>query len=660
MNIKSLKFKLLTLVSLVAMVPLAVGSYMLYSQAKTNQVAANINTAVKSAEVYFANEAEQSLVEASRYARHEDFLASFKEGDRVSLDAKVASVFKVLEETVGINKFEFGDENGIVFTRGHEPGKYGDDKSDSASIIAALDGKEVTGFAAGTSGLAVRAFVPIKDGSTIIGTMQTGLELEDKSLNKVSEMIGGNVSIYNTEALVASSDESLSDQLGQPVISEVVYDKVLAGDTHKIVDNETSTVHFYSPLMNPTGDQHVAILEVSQDISATISAMKMEFLKDTMIPLIIALVIGLAVALIFANRITRPVQELKVFMEDVAKGNLNTTINKPKSRDELYDLTVSAEKMKDNLQQMILEVSQVAEEVSSQSEELTQSSNQIKEGSLQVASTMQELASGTESQANKAMDLAKTMENFTIEIHQLNKTGESVSYSSNDVLDMSNQGSRLIKTSIEQMASINTIVKESVDKVQGLDKQSQEISKLVDVIKTIAEQTNLLALNAAIEAARAGEHGKGFAVVADEVRKLADQVSVSVTDITGIVLTIQTETKGLVDALENGYGQVGEGSIQTKITGEKFKQINEAVTSMVERIGLMSTSLVSITENTKEMNTSIETVASISEESAAGVDETSASVQQTTTSIEEIAKSANSLSVFAEKLSNQVSKFRLK
>lgn len=658
MKIKSLKVKLLTLLVLVALVPLAVGSYLLYNQAKTNQISANINTAVKSAEVYFSNEAEQSLVEARRYARNEDFLASFKDGDRDSLDVKIAPVFKVLKETVGINKFEFGDENGIVFTRGHEPGKYGDDKSDSPSIIAALDDKEVAGFAAGTSGLAVRAFVPIKDGSTIIGTMQTGLKLSDKSLKKVSEMIDGKVSIYSTDALVASSDESLSDQFGKPVISKVIYEKVLAGDTHKIVNNETNRVHFYSPLMNPTGDHQVAILEVSQDISA-ISLMKKEFLKNTMIPLIVSLVIGLFAALLFASRITKPVQELKFFMEDVAKGNLNATINKPKSNDELYDLTVSAEKMKDNLQQMILEVSQVAEEVSSQSEELTQSSSEIKEGSLQVASTMQELAVGTESQANKAMDLTKAMEDFMVEVKQLNESGESVSYSSNEVLNMSNKGSSLIKVSIEQMASINTIVKESVDKIQGLDKQSQEISKLVDVIQNIAEQTNLLSLNAAIEAARAGEHGKGFAVVADEVRKLAEQVSVSVTDITGIVLNIQSETKGMVNALDKGYVQVVEGSSQIKTTGETFKQINEAVTNMVERMESMSKSLVSITENTKEMNMSIETVASISEESAAGVEETSASVQQTTKSMEEVAKSANSLSVYADKLSKQVNRFKL-
>nr|WP_272941586.1 methyl-accepting chemotaxis protein [Ornithinibacillus scapharcae] len=210
------------------------------------------------------------------------------------------------------------------------------------------------------------------------------------------------------------------------------------------------------------------------------------------------------------------------------------------------------------------------------------------------------------------------------------------------------------------MKEIYEDVKAAVEKVKGLEQKSLEISELVIVIKGIAEQTNLLALNAAIEAARAGEHGTGFAVVANEVRKLAEQVTASVTDISHIVEGVQSESVGVADALQKSYEQVEKGTDQIRVTGETFDQINVAVNEIEKQIKGISDSLVGITTTSEKISLSIDEIAAIAEESSAGVEQTSASVQQSSSAMEEIAGSAESLTELADSLNNSIKKFKIK
>lgn len=272
---------------------------------------------------------------------------------------------------------------------------------------------------------------------------------------------------------------------------------------------------------------------------------------------------------------------------------------------------------------------------------------------------MEDLATGTESQANNASSLSSAMESFVLKVMEANENGTHIQQSSNTVLEMTTEGSKLMASSTQQMATIDRIVHEAVVKVEGLDKHAQQISEIVSVIQDIAGQTNLLALNAAIEAARAGEHGKGFAVVADEVRKLAEQSSSSVVNITDIVNRIQSESSLVTDSLQDGYKEVAEGTNQIEITGETFDKIGLAVTEMDERIRIISGNLTDIAANSQEMSASIQEIAAITEESAAGVEETSASSEQASSAMEEVANSSTDLASLAEELNRLVQQFKL-
>jgi methyl-accepting chemotaxis protein len=297
--------------------------------------------------------------------------------------------------------------------------------------------------------------------------------------------------------------------------------------------------------------------------------------------------------------------------------------------------------------------------VNNHSIELSESANEVKNSSEQIAITMQELSSGSETQANHAGRLSEVMVEFTRKVNEANESGKNIATSSSHVLEMSSEGSELMVSTTEQMIQINNRVKNTFDKIQDLDEQSQKINKLVDVIKDIADQTNLLALNAAIEAARAGEHGRGFAVVADEVRKLSVGVAHSVKDITSIVKNIQHEFGNVIESLKDGYTDVEKGTNKMQMTSEKFIQIQSAVTYMVQDMEMITGNLQEMATETKEMNSSIQDIAAISEESAAGIQETSAGTEETSSLMEEVTSSSEQLKIQAGELNKLVNQFKI-
>jgi methyl-accepting chemotaxis protein len=374
---------------------------------------------------------------------------------------------------------------------------------------------------------------------------------------------------------------------------------------------------------------------------------------------IVVVAAGIVIALITASRIAKPVRSTMKRLQAIAQGDLSGEPLEIKLKDEIGELIAATNQMNDSMRDIMQKINEVSSSVSSHSKQLNQSADEVRQGSEQVASTMEEIAAGSESQANTASNLSAAMITFSEKIQEASENGKVVYEASNEVLDMTEDGSTLMQRSVDQMGNIDQIVKDAVKKVQGLDSQTQQIDKIVKVIMEIADQTNLLALNAAIEAARAGEQGRGFAVVANEVRKLAEEVSNSITDITKIVGTIMNETDDVVKSLEKGYKEVEKGSEYIHTTDQTFKSINNAVQNMAVNIDTVVKNLHSLVENGEKMNAGIEEIASITEEAAAGVEETSASAEETSSSMEEVARSANELAHLAEELNTLVKKFKL-
>lgn len=429
------------------------------------------------------------------------------------------------------------------------------------------------------------------------------------------------------------------------------------GDALRVVNTK------YNPQFEKLADQisgySLDQANLAKDKTRVVLAQMMTSIKIMAVLLVVAFVLGVILIVLFANSITKPIITVMERLKIIAAGKLGQEPLVVPGTGEISQLMEAANLLQARFTEMVTNISEASSELAQHSEELSQSSNEVRTGSEQVAMTMQELAIGTENQAHAASQMATQMDQFGTDFASASHTSSKISKDSSKVVGLSNQGQELMQASSQQMAHINDIVQESVVMMGDLDKSTQEINKLVVIIRGIADQTNLLALNAAIEAARAGEHGRGFAVVADEVRKLSEQVANSVQEITVFVETIQKESNHVTRSLAGGATEAKLGLETMTETRATFEKISKSLNDMVTEIEGMNSDIHNLSEASAEMGHSISEIASVSEESAAGVEETSAASQEITSTMEEVAVNANQIAEHAEMLNRMVAEFQL-
>lgn len=422
-----------------------------------------------------------------------------------------------------------------------------------------------------------------------------------------------------------------------------------------LITMNTQADRIISGYFNIVEEREAVITKEGQEL---LTQSRSSFIVGIIITIIVTIT-GLIVALFVANLISNPIKRVSERMKLIASGDLSNEPLETRSKDEIGQLVSASNQMNVDLKNLLTEINKLSHAVLLQSEGLTQATTEVKEGSTQIVTTMEEVASGAESQANTTNDLSSSMALFMEKIRAGNQSGEKSYTGSQDLLVLTKEGQELMNSSIKQMESIDQIVMNTVHKVKNLDQHSQDITKLIGVIHGIADQTNLLALNATIEAARAGEHGKGFAVVAEEVRKLSEQVSLSVNDITHIVSAIQDETNVVTSSLQNGYQEVEQGTNEIIATGEKFTMIHDSLINMAGNIQNNSEELEGILENGHVMNQSIEEIAALFEQAAAGIEETSANAHQAGQSMDEMADNSLQLVTLTERLNELIARFKL-
>ncbi|WP_428839308.1 methyl-accepting chemotaxis protein [Bacillus massilinigeriensis] len=315
--------------------------------------------------------------------------------------------------------------------------------------------------------------------------------------------------------------------------------------------------------------------------------------------------------------------------------------------------------MIDSLRTLIRQVSEKSHVLAASSEQLNASAEQNNSATEQVASAIQHVASGTEQQTEMAGNSANVVQEMSSGMLSILESTENVANTSREAAETVKVGEGAISLSIQQMTNIHNTVNDLGGVVHTLGERSREISKITDVISEIAGQTNLLALNAAIEAARAGEQGKGFAVVADEVRKLAEQSAKATETIRSLISSIQAETEAAVDAMGKGTGEVEKGITVVNEAGISFKKIQEFVDDVSKQIQYVATSVNEMNNGAEQVVDMVAGMDEISQKTAHETQEVSAATEEQLASMQEIAASAAALSNMAEELQNSISSFKI-
>ncbi|MEM1505326.1 methyl-accepting chemotaxis protein [Domibacillus sp. 8LH] len=422
----------------------------------------------------------------------------------------------------------------------------------------------------------------------------------------------------------------------------------------------------FAPVKDASGNV-VGVLGV--DLEANIVKTIIQNVMKNSIPLLIAGLLGalallLGILFFFLTKRLNPLARLNRAAALVSNGNIHeakkeTQAFQAASNDEIGVLSGSIQTMIGTLEGMLQDIQLHSVEVRGQSDSLYKMSHHMKESSSQIAVTMEEMATATEQQAEAAAGISEGMNRFSSLVLETAEQGSAISGSSNEVMQRTREGEKLMTSAIDQMDKTHVTVRQSVQKVTELEAKTNEVQALVSFISGVADQTNLLALNAAIEAARAGDAGKGFAVVAEEVRKLSDQVSTSVQGIQRIVQSVNETTNEVASFLEQGLQQVEESKNGLNQTGAAFKDITGEIHSMDDAIKKMQSRLQEVLTRQSEMSNALTEVAAISEQNAAGIEEVTASAEQMNHLAEVTQSQVDKLQVMSGELDELNRKFTL-
>ncbi len=384
-----------------------------------------------------------------------------------------------------------------------------------------------------------------------------------------------------------------------------------------------------------------AVIAATDALKGRITAGAGNSAKNGLIVMAVTVFVSAALAVVFMwvinKQILKPLDRIKSTVEEFAGGDLTKRAG--------IKVTVLGREIDDEITELSKSVDSMASQMSTVIAGITDSSGLLASAAEQLSASSAQIAEGADRQSGQTTQVATAMEEMNATVLEVARNSQTVSESARQAQETAENGGKVISQAVSAMKEVAESTSVTAETIKRLGKSSEDIGAIVSVINDIADQTNLLALNAAIEAARAGEQGRGFAVVADEVRKLAERTTRATKEISGMINSIQVETNKAVNEMADGTHKVENGVRLANEAGDALGNIVNGVHTVTEMIAQIATSAEEQSATTEEITQNMESIKDVSKSSV--------------TAIGEAASASNEMARLATELKDLVSKFKV-
>ncbi len=562
---------------------------------------------------------------------------------RARLKFYTLPLWKSLKEK-GVAQFQFHTPPATSFLRLHKLRKYGDDLSKFRKTVIKCNAERrpIYGFELGRGGWGYRVVAPVFYMGRHTGSVELGMKISENTLQEFKDMLGGEWALFSLSKLTEEGDlvwldkpkaiAYTNDDIKQSDVSDFLednLDKLKDGEIVSRLDPEDGMIEVLLPMKDFSG--RVGFVFVYLYPSNMQAIIRGVILKTLALSLILLIVMSV-VSMLTINSSLKPIVEITGMIDEISSGEGDLTKHiRVNSNDEIGELAKGFNRFIDSQREMIGEIKARVDKLLAQMNDLV---NQI----IQVDQSAKE-------QNDHVSRVATAVEEMNSTVAEIANNADSAVQVSDEASNKAKHGRDVVGQTMQGMNTIAQVVGRASERINSLGEKSAQIGEIIGVIDDIADQTNLLALNAAIEAARAGEQGRGFAVVADEVRKLAERTSQATKEVADTIKTIQKETKDAVSAMDETRQEVERGKELADASSQALSEIENSTDTVSAMISQIANATREQSRATEEITQSIEGITLLSNQAS----EISSSSRQI----------VESLANLVNEIKSQVDRFKL-